>query len=94
MPSLPQDLTRARSPFGESGAYSNEKEGHILNRALTAIAILSATCFMGLSSVQAGTYNTRPLVPEALVKGDAWAVVRPRLEVDALIALDRLPPWL
>jgi diaminopimelate decarboxylase len=28
------------------------------------------------------------------VRGDAWAVVRPRLEVETLIGLDRLPPWL
>jgi diaminopimelate decarboxylase len=45
-------------------------------------------------AVQAGTYNTRPLVPEVLVKGAEWAVVRPRLEVDQLIALDRVPDWL
>ena len=45
-------------------------------------------------AVQAGTYNTRSLVPEVLVKGAAWAVVRPRLEVDQLIALDRVPDWL
>jgi diaminopimelate decarboxylase len=45
-------------------------------------------------AVQAGTYNTRALVPEVLVKGPEWAVVRPRLDADALIALDRLPPWL
>ena len=45
-------------------------------------------------AVQAGTYNTRPLVPEVMVKGDQWSVIRPRLEADALIALDRLPPWL
>jgi diaminopimelate decarboxylase len=28
-----------------------------------------------------------------LVKGTEWAVVRPRVEVEDLIALDRLPPW-
>jgi diaminopimelate decarboxylase len=34
------------------------------------------------------------LVPEVLVNGAKWAVVRPRLEVDELIALDRMPDWL
>jgi len=34
------------------------------------------------------------LVPEVLVRGDDFAVIRPRLEADALIALDRVPPWL
>ena len=44
--------------------------------------------------MQAGTYNTRPLVPEVLVRGEEWALVRPRIEVEQLIALDRLPTWL
>ena len=34
-------------------------------------------------AVQAGTYNTRALVPEVLVNGAEWALVRPRVEVDA-----------
>ena len=55
------------------------------------LAIMSAGAY---GAVQAGTYNTRALVPEVLVREDQWALVRPRLEVDELIALDRLPPWL
>ena len=45
-------------------------------------------------AVQAGTYNTRALVPEVLVRGGEWALVRPRVTTEELIALDRLPPWL
>ncbi len=55
------------------------------------LAVMSAGAY---GAVQAGTYNTRPLVPEVLVRRSEWALVRPRLEVDALIALDRMPPWL
>jgi diaminopimelate decarboxylase len=55
------------------------------------LAIMTAGAY---GAVQAGTYNTRALVPEVLVKGPEWAVVRPRLEVDQLIALDRMPDWL
>jgi len=55
------------------------------------LAVMSAGAY---GAVQAGTYNTRPLVPEVLVRKSEWALVRPRLEVDALIALDRVPPWL
>ncbi len=55
------------------------------------IAILTAGAY---GAVQASTYNTRPLVPEILVKGDAWAIVRPRPRIEDLLALDRLPPWL
>ena len=43
---------------------------------------------------QAGTYNTRALVPEVLVRKGEWALVRPRVAADQLIALDRMPPWL
>jgi len=43
--------------------------------------------------VQAGTYNTRPLIAEVMVKGDRFAVVRPRVEVAELIGRDRMPDW-
>ena len=55
------------------------------------LAVMSAGAY---GAVQAGTYNTRPLVPEVLVNGPQWALIRPRLEVDQLIALDRMPDWL
>lgn len=45
-------------------------------------------------AVQAGTYNTRLLVPEVLVKGDRFHLVRPRQTYDDLIGLDSLPDWL
>jgi diaminopimelate decarboxylase len=45
-------------------------------------------------AVHSGTYNTRSLVPEVLVRQSEWAVVRPRLQAEELIALDRLAPWL
>jgi diaminopimelate decarboxylase len=45
-------------------------------------------------AVQAGTYNTRALVPEVLVNGNKFHVVRPRLDLEALIALDSVPAWL
>jgi diaminopimelate decarboxylase len=55
------------------------------------LAVMSAGAY---GAVQAGTYNTRPLVPEVLVKEGEWALVRPRIEAEALIAMDRLPSWL
>ena len=55
------------------------------------LAIMTAGAY---GAVQSGTYNTRALVPEVLVKDDQYAVVRPRVEVDDLIAMDRPAPWL
>ncbi|HMO28886.1 diaminopimelate decarboxylase [Enterovirga sp.] len=60
-------------------------------RAGDLLAVMTAGAY---GAVQAGTYNTRPLVPEVLVRGAAHAVVRPRPSLDALIALDRMPDWL
>jgi len=55
------------------------------------LAVMSAGAY---GAVQAGTYNSRLLVPEVLVKGGQFAVVRPRPTYAELIGLDKLPPWL
>jgi diaminopimelate decarboxylase len=55
------------------------------------VAFLTAGAY---GAVMSSAYNARPPAPEVLVKGDQWSIVRPRLRDDALIALDRLPPWL
>ncbi len=54
------------------------------------MAIMTAGAY---GAVQSGTYNTRPLIPEILVKGDQFAVVRPRQTYEELIGLDQLAPW-
>lgn len=46
------------------------------------------------AAAMSSTYNSRPLTPEVLVDGARWAVVRPRLDVEAMIAADSVPPWL
>jgi diaminopimelate decarboxylase len=45
-------------------------------------------------AVMASEYNTRPLIPEVLVHGDHFAVIRPRPSFDEMINRDTLPPWL
>lgn len=55
------------------------------------MAVMTAGAY---GAVMSSTYNTRPLVPEVLVKGDSYAVVRPRPTFEELIGADRLPPWL
>ena len=41
------------------------------------LAVMTAGAY---GAVQSGTYNTRPLVPEVLVRQDEWALVRPRVD--------------
>ncbi len=55
------------------------------------LAVLTAGAY---GAVQSGTYNSRPLIPEVLVDGDRFAVIRPRESIEELIALDRVPEWL
>jgi len=45
-------------------------------------------------AVQAGTYNSRLLVPEVLVDGDRFHVIRPRQTYEQLIGQDSVPDWL
>ncbi|MBL1255325.1 diaminopimelate decarboxylase [Methylocystis sp. Sn-Cys] len=78
-------------PVCETGDYlaldrkmSDAKPGEL-------IAVLTSGAY---GAVQAGTYNTRPLIPEVLVDGARYAVIRPRPSVAELIALDRVPDWL
>ncbi len=54
------------------------------------LAVMTAGAY---GAVQSGTYNTRPLIPEVLVNGDKWAVVRERQTYEQLIGLDQLAPW-
>ncbi len=78
-------------PVCESGDF------FALDRELAApqagdyLALMTAGAY---GATQSGTYNSRPLVPEVLVRTQEWALVRPRPTLDELIALDRLPPWL
>ena len=77
-------------PVCESGDFLALDRDMAEPRPGDLLAVMSAGAY---GAVQAGTYNTRPLVPEVLVREGEWALVRPRLEAEALIGLDRLPPW-
>jgi diaminopimelate decarboxylase len=87
----PRIIADVVGPVCESGDFL------ALDRSLPApqpgefLAVMTAGAY---GAVQAGTYNTRALVPEVLVRADEWALVRPRVTAEELIALDRLPPWL
>jgi diaminopimelate decarboxylase len=68
-------------------------EGRVLTpvEAGDLVAFLSAGAY---GATMASTYNSRPLVPEVLVSGSDWSVVRPRPDLEALLGLDRIAPWL
>jgi diaminopimelate decarboxylase len=90
-PAAPREIVDVVGPVCESGDFLALDRKIVMPKAGDLLAVMSAGAY---GAVQAGTYNTRPLVPEVLVKDGEWALVRPRLDVDQLIALDRLPGWL
>ncbi len=55
------------------------------------VAFMSAGAY---GAVQASEYNTRPLVPEVLVNGSQYAVIRPRPSLDDILGRDTQAEWL
>jgi diaminopimelate decarboxylase len=78
-------------PVCESGDYLALARALPPFEAGDLLAVMTAGAY---GAVQSSTYNTRPLVPEVLVRGADWAVVRPRPTYEDLIGLDRVPDWL
>jgi len=78
-------------PVCESGDFLARDRSLVEPQAGDLLAVMTAGAY---GAVEAGTYNTRALVPEVLVRAGEWALVRPRVEAAELIALDRMPSWL
>ncbi|MFM8746313.1 MAG: diaminopimelate decarboxylase [Aestuariivirga sp.] len=83
-------LTDIVGPVCESGDYLAKSRRMPKVEAGDLLAIMTAGAY---GAVQAGTYNTRPLIPEVLVKDGKWALIRPRQTYEELIGLDRLASW-
>jgi diaminopimelate decarboxylase len=78
-------------PVCESGDFFALDRSIVPPQAGDLFALMTAGAY---GATQAGTYNSRALIPEVLVRQEEWALVRPRQTLEELIALDRLPPWL
>lgn len=87
----PEQLTDVVGPVCETGDYL------ALDRKLPEfssgdlMAVLTAGAY---GAVQSSTYNTRPLIPEVLVNGSDYAVIRPRPTYEDMLDRDKLPNWL
>lgn len=87
----PREVVDVVGPVCESGDFlaKHRRMPRVEDGAL--VAVMSAGAY---GAVQSSTYNSRLLVPEVLVDGDRFHVVRRRPSYDELIDLDSLPPWL
>ena len=66
-------------------------------RALTPVADGEMVAFRSAGAygaVMASEYNTRPLIPEILVHGDQFSIIRDRPSIEAIIKRDIIPDWL
>ena len=87
----PRIIADVVGPVCESGDFLALDRSMAEPKPGDLLAVMTAGAY---GAVEAGTYNTRALVPEVLVKAGEWALVRPRVSAEELIALDRLPAWL
>ncbi|MFT2213008.1 diaminopimelate decarboxylase [Rhizobium giardinii] len=78
-------------PVCETGDYLALAREMAMPKPGDLIAVGTAGAY---GAVQAGTYNSRLLVPEVLVNGDRFHVIRPRTSYEDLIGLDSVPDWL
>lgn len=90
-PGTPTMVADVVGPVCETGDFLALDRAMPDVKAGDLLAVMTAGAY---GAVQASTYNTRALVPEVLVRGAEAAVVRPRVDADALIALDQMAPWL
>ncbi len=78
-------------PVCESGDTFAKQRTLPLLKAGDLIAFRSAGAY---GAVMASEYNSRPLIPEVMVKGDQFAAIRARPSYDEMINRDSIPAWL
>jgi diaminopimelate decarboxylase len=86
-----------KAPVDVVGPICESGDSFALERPMPPVAAGELVAFLtagAYGAVMSSTYNSRLLVPEVLVNGDHWAVVRPRQSYEELIGLDRIPDWL
>ncbi|WP_372602620.1 diaminopimelate decarboxylase [Actibacterium sp.] len=86
-----------QSPFDVVGPVCETGDTFAKQRNLTAMAEGDLIAFRSAGAygaVMASEYNTRPLIPEVLVKDDQFAVIRARPTYEQIIARDSVPDWL
>jgi diaminopimelate decarboxylase len=91
VPGAAHSLADVVGPICESGDFLAQGRSMPPVTAGDLLAIKSAGAY---GAVMSSSYNSRLLIPEVLVSGGRFAVVRPRPSYEDLLGQDRLPPWL
>jgi diaminopimelate decarboxylase len=97
LPVSPVALVAPLSPAEVVGPVCETGDTFVRDRALPAMEPGALVAFLdagAYGSVMSSTYNARPLAAEVMVDGGRFSVVRDRQGYEALLAGQRLPPWL
>ncbi|MCV2882878.1 diaminopimelate decarboxylase [Actibacterium sp. XHP0104] len=86
-----------QTPYDVVGPVCETGDTFAKQRNLPALAEGDLVAFRSAGAygaVMASEYNTRPLIPEVLVRDDQFAVIRERPSYEQIIARDIVPDWL
>jgi len=86
----------AQAPLDVVGPVCESGDTFARARTLPSVAEGDLVAFRSAGAygaVMASEYNTRPLIPEVLVKEDQFAVIRARPTFDEIINRDTIPKW-
>jgi diaminopimelate decarboxylase len=87
----------APAPYDVVGPVCETGDTFTRDRLLPPLEAGDLVAFMtagAYGAAMSSEYNTRPLVPEVLVRGDQFAVIRARPSYAAILATERMPDWL
>lgn len=87
----------AQTPYDIVGPVCESGDTFAKGRDLPPLVAGDLVAFRSAGAygaVMSSEYNSRPLIPEVLVQGDQFAVIRPRPTFDEMIGRDTIPVWL
>jgi len=97
VPVTEPDARAPVAPYDVVGPVCETGDTFARSRALPPLAEGDLVAFRSAGAygaVMASEYNARPLVPEVLVRGDQYAVIRRRPTFDEMLSRDTVPEWL
>jgi diaminopimelate decarboxylase len=97
VPVTEADAGAEQQPYDIVGPVCESGDTFARGRMMPPLAAGDLVAFRSAGAygaVMASEYNTRPLIPEVLVHGDQFAVIRARPTFDEMINRDTIPGWL
>ncbi|EAU46432.1 diaminopimelate decarboxylase [Salipiger bermudensis] len=97
VPVIEPEAGLEQSPFDIVGPVCESGDTFAKGRMMPALGAGDLVAFRSAGAygaVMSSEYNTRALIPEVLVKGDQFAVIRRRPSFEEIINRDSLPEWL